>query len=60
MGLVEIDHEEVVASRLRRYHRLTGAGAARLAEETEVLRRHANADATRLRRFNAQHGGGVA
>lgn len=51
-GLIEIDREEIVASRLRRYYRLTGAGAVRLAEETEVLRRHANAAAARLRRIN--------
>ncbi len=59
-GLIEVDREEVVASRLRRYYRLTGLGAARLAEETEVLRRHANAAATRLRRLNTVHQGGAA
>jgi DNA-binding PadR family transcriptional regulator len=48
-GLIEVDREEVVASRLRRYYRLTGAGAARLAAETEALRRHADAAAARLR-----------
>ncbi len=31
--LVEVDHEEVVDSRLRRYYRLTPAGGARLAAE---------------------------
>jgi DNA-binding PadR family transcriptional regulator len=60
MNLIEVDREEVVASRLRRYYRLTGAGAARLAEETAVLRRHADAAAARLRRFNALHGQGTA
>jgi DNA-binding PadR family transcriptional regulator len=60
MGLIEVDREEVVASRLRRYYRLTGAGAARLAEETAVLRRHADAAAARLRRFRAAHGRGTA
>ena len=60
MGLIEVDHEEIVASRLRRYYRLTGAGATRLADETAVLRRHADAAAARLRRFNALHGGGTA
>jgi len=48
-GLIEVEREETVASRLRRYYRLTGAGVARLAEETEVRRRHANAAAARLR-----------
>jgi len=60
MGLIEVDREEVVASRLRRYYRLTGAGAARLAEEERALRRHADAAAARLRRFRTVHGGGVA
>src|ERR1700722_6022287 len=30
-GLVGVDHEEIVESRLRRYYALTGAGAERLA-----------------------------
>ena len=59
-GLIEVDREEVVASRLRRYYRLTGLGAARLAEETEVLRRHANAAAARLRRLGVVREGGAA
>jgi DNA-binding PadR family transcriptional regulator len=59
-GLIEIDREEIVASRLRRYYRLTGAGALRLAEETEVLRRHANAAAVRLRRLNPVQQRGTA
>src|SRR5690242_643168 len=50
-GLIEVDREEVVASRLRRYYRLTGAGVSRLAEETHVLRRRADAATARLRRF---------
>jgi DNA-binding PadR family transcriptional regulator len=50
-GLIEVDREEVVASRLRRYYRLTAAGATRLAEETQALRRHANEAAARLRRL---------
>ena len=60
MGLIEVDREEVVASRLRRYYRITGAGVARLAEETEAMRRHANAAAARLRHFRALHGGGTS
>jgi DNA-binding PadR family transcriptional regulator len=60
MGLIEVDREEIVASRLRRYYRLSGAGAARLAEETEVLRRHADAATARLRRFRALHNRGTA
>jgi DNA-binding PadR family transcriptional regulator len=34
-GLVEVDHEEVVDSRLRRYYRLTTEGGSRLAAEAE-------------------------
>ncbi len=42
-GLVEIDREEVVDTRLRRYYRITSAGAIRLAEEADRLRRNASA-----------------
>src|SRR6187549_1469734 len=31
-GLIEVDREEVVQSRLRRYYRLTGVGEQRLTE----------------------------
>ncbi|MGV9774560.1 PadR family transcriptional regulator [Streptosporangium sp. NPDC003464] len=48
-GLVTADREEVVDGRLRRYYRLTGDGAGRLAAEAERLRRNAVAAATRLR-----------
>jgi DNA-binding PadR family transcriptional regulator len=40
-GLTEVDREEVVDSRLRRYYRLTGTGRECLA--TEAARLHANA-----------------
>jgi DNA-binding PadR family transcriptional regulator len=49
-GLIEVDREEVVQSRLRRYYRLTGLGARRLTEEAARLRRNADAASTRLRR----------
>lgn len=49
-GLIEVDREEVVQSRLRRYYRLTGVGAERLADETARLRRNASEAAGRLRR----------
>lgn len=49
-GLIEVDREEVVQSRLRRYYRLTGLGARRLAEETARLRHNASTAAVRLRR----------
>jgi DNA-binding PadR family transcriptional regulator len=48
-GLVEVDHEEVVDSRLRRYYRLTDDGAARLAAEARRKRRQADAALRRLR-----------
>jgi DNA-binding PadR family transcriptional regulator len=47
-GLVEVDHEEVVDGRLRRYYRLTEAGAQRLAAEVDRLRANATAAARRL------------
>jgi DNA-binding PadR family transcriptional regulator len=50
----------VVASRLRRYYRLTAAGAARLARETEAARRHADLATARLRRLGTAHPGGQA
>lgn len=40
-GLVEVDHEEVVDSRLRRYYRLTAEGGERL--EAEAHRAEAQA-----------------
>lgn len=46
-GLVAVDREEIVDSRLRRYYRLTPAGGERLAEEAARL--HANAIAAMMR-----------
>ncbi|WP_104433255.1 helix-turn-helix transcriptional regulator [Kineococcus xinjiangensis] len=48
-GLVELDHEEVVDSRLRRYYRLTALGAEQLATEAERRRSQAEAAQQRLR-----------
>lgn len=48
-GLVALDREDVVDSRLRRYYRLTGAGAEALASEVERMRAGANEAARRLR-----------
>jgi DNA-binding PadR family transcriptional regulator len=50
-GLVEVDHEEVVDSRLRRYYRLSEQGGGVLAEETERMRRNVEAATARLRRL---------
>jgi DNA-binding PadR family transcriptional regulator len=46
--LIEVDHEEVVDSRLRRYYRLTPTGNARLAAEAARLQANAAAALTRL------------
>jgi DNA-binding PadR family transcriptional regulator len=47
-GLIEVDHEEVVDNRLRRYYRLTTTGAERLGEEAARLRSNAHAAVSRL------------
>jgi len=44
-----VEREEVGDGRLRRYHRLTEPGAARLAAEAERLRRDAATATARLR-----------
>jgi DNA-binding PadR family transcriptional regulator len=48
-GLVEVDREEVVEGRLRRYYQLTPSGTKLLA--AEAARLHANA-AVAMRRLN--------
>jgi PadR family transcriptional regulator PadR len=48
-GLVEIDREEIVDGRPRRYYRLTDSGTTVLAAETERLARSAQTAAARLR-----------
>jgi DNA-binding PadR family transcriptional regulator len=53
--LVDVDREEIVDTRLRRYYRLTTAGAERLAAEAARLRANA---AVAVRRLNLA--GGVA
>lgn len=47
-GLVEMEREEIVEGRLRRYYRLTDPGATRLQEEVDRLRRNTEAAAVRL------------
>jgi len=46
--LLEVDHEEVVDTRLRRYYRLTPAGRLKLAAEITRLRANAAVAAGRL------------
>jgi DNA-binding PadR family transcriptional regulator len=40
-GLIEVEREEVVEGRLRRYYRLTTQGSKQLATEAERLHAHA-------------------
>ena len=47
-NLIEVDREEIVESRLRRYYRLTPTGAERLAEEADRLRSNAGVAMSRL------------
>ena len=47
-GLIEVDREEVVDNRLRRYYRLTPPGGRRLAAEASRLQANATAAMTRL------------
>ncbi|HWL37047.1 MAG TPA: PadR family transcriptional regulator [Frankiaceae bacterium] len=49
-GLVAVEREEVVGGRLRRYYRLTGAGATALGEESARLTANAAAARSRLRK----------
>ncbi|GAB1693588.1 hypothetical protein KRM28CT15_53910 [Krasilnikovia sp. M28-CT-15] len=49
-GLIEVDREEAIDGRLRRYYRLTDSGAAALAAQAARLRRNADAAEARLRR----------
>lgn len=59
-GLIDVDREEVVQSRLRRYYRLTGAGEQSLAAETARLRQQAALADRRLRARRAGLGGATA
>jgi PadR family transcriptional regulator len=47
-GLIEVDREEIVESRLRRYYRLTGAGSELLAAEAARLQANARVALSRL------------
>ena len=55
-GLIIVEREEIVESRLRRYYALTAAGIARLAAEAERMQRNASAATTRLRRLRPAEG----
>jgi DNA-binding PadR family transcriptional regulator len=47
-GLVEVDHEEVVDTRLRRYYRLTSSGSEALAGEVARLKANVEVASRRL------------
>ncbi|HEX5290687.1 MAG TPA: PadR family transcriptional regulator [Streptosporangiaceae bacterium] len=47
--LIDVDREEIVDSRLRRYYRLTPAGGELLAAEAARMHAHATAAMTRLK-----------
>jgi DNA-binding PadR family transcriptional regulator len=47
-GLIDVDREEVVDNRLRRYYRLTPEGGQRLAAEAARLQANASAALKRL------------
>ena len=47
--LIELDREEIVDGRLRRYYRLTPAGTKRLSAEATLLKAHASVALTRLK-----------
>jgi DNA-binding PadR family transcriptional regulator len=53
-GLVEVDREEIVDGRLRRYYRLTAHGGQRLAAEVDSRRRSTALAARRLGLFGGQ------
>jgi DNA-binding PadR family transcriptional regulator len=53
-GLVEIDHEEIVEGRLRRYYRLTRDGAQQLSREAAQFQSNA---ATAFARLGLAGGG---
>jgi DNA-binding PadR family transcriptional regulator len=48
-GMIEVDREETVDGRLRRYYRLTGPGASALTAEAEQMRSDARMVLQRLR-----------
>lgn len=59
-GLIEVDREEIVQSRLRRYYRLSAAGERSLATETARLRDQAAIAEKRLRARRPELGGAPA
>jgi DNA-binding PadR family transcriptional regulator len=52
-GIIDVDREEVVDSRLRRYYKLTQTGITVLDEEASRMRANARVAASRLRTLAA-------
>ena len=48
-GMIELDHEETVNGRLRRYYRITGAGATAARDEAERMRAAASVVTAQLK-----------
>jgi len=59
-GLVDVEREEVVDGRLRRYYRLPPTGSRRLAEEAEHLSTNASVATSRLTKLATGLAGGTA
>jgi DNA-binding PadR family transcriptional regulator len=59
-GLVEIDREEIVESRLRRYYQVTHSGAQVLADEAGRMRANASVATRRLKGLGTGLAGGAA
>jgi DNA-binding PadR family transcriptional regulator len=52
-GIIDVDREEVVDSRLRRYYKLTSSGVAALDAEATRMQANARVAVTRLRALSA-------
>jgi DNA-binding PadR family transcriptional regulator len=58
-GLIEVEREEAVDGRLRRYYRLSDSGATALIEQADRLHRRATAAEVQLRRRPGLAGGAL-
>jgi DNA-binding PadR family transcriptional regulator len=52
-GIIDVDHEEIVGGRLRRYYQLTPAGTKVLADEAARMRANATIATRRLNKLAA-------
>jgi DNA-binding PadR family transcriptional regulator len=58
-GIIDVDREEIVEGRLRRYYRLTSPGAQALAAEAARMQANASVAAKRLAKLSAGLAGGL-